>query len=200
MTETFFARPMEPDDLDSLGSWLLDMDDLALFDRSLTVTPSRNSLRRMWESELAGDHSSTACWFTVVTNERSPTAIGGFSSVKYAHGDATLAMFVSKPARGKGLGFHFGSLLLDIAFDHLRLRRITTFFRSDNERTDRLITHLGFREEGRMREAWFAKGRTFDAVVVGVLRDEWYANRSALKVELRCDQRIKFGAVEEHAP
>ncbi len=51
-----------------------------------------------------------------------------------------------------------------------------------------------------MREAWFAKGRTFDAVVVGVLRDEWYANRSALQAELRCDQKIRFGAVEEHAP
>ncbi|MEF2554044.1 GNAT family protein [Aurantimonas sp. A2-1-M11] len=200
MTATFFARPMEPDDLDSLGSWLLDLDDLALFDRSLTVTPGRTAIREMWESELAGGRTPTACWFTVVTNERAPVAVGGLSSVKYAHGDAMLAMFVSKPARGKGLGLHFGSLLLDIAFDRLRLRRLTTFFRSDNERTERLVMHLGFRDEGRMREAWFAKGRAFDAVVVGVLRDEWYANRLALQAKIGCDQRIKLGAVEEHTP
>jgi RimJ/RimL family protein N-acetyltransferase len=198
MSATFFTRPMEHGDLETLGSWLMDLDDLALFDRTLTIPPSRTAIEEIWKSELAGGRTPAALWFTVVTNEHKPVAVGGLTSVNYAHGDAVLAMFVAKPARGRGLGLHFGSLLLDLALDRLRLRRLTTFFRSDNERTRRLIKRLGFREEGRMREAWFANGQAFDAVVVGVLRDEWYASRRALQTEIGQCTIIRFGAVEQN--
>src|SRR3712207_3696940 len=127
MTARFFARPMEPSDLETLSAWLMDLDDLALFDRTLTVTPSREALREMWKADLAGGRAPGAFWFTVETNERAPVAVGGLLSVNYAHGDAVLAMLVAKPARGKGLGLRLGSLLLDLAVDRLRLRRITTF-------------------------------------------------------------------------
>ena len=198
MTSTFCARPMEETDLDCLRCWLMDLDDLALFDRTITVTPSREAIRELWKADLAGGRSPTALWFTALAEKRAPVAIGGLTSVNYVHGDAILAMFVAKPTRGKGLGLHFGSLLLDLAFDRLRLRRLTTFFRSDNERTERLVMRLGFREEGRMRESWLAEGRAFDAVVVGMLNDEWYARRAALRAEIGQGQMIQFGSAEVH--
>jgi RimJ/RimL family protein N-acetyltransferase len=195
--DLFFTRPMEPSDVDTLSAWLLDLDDLTLFDRTLTVAPSREALRELWKADLAGGKAPGAFWFTVEPSAGGPVAFAGLLSVNYTHGDATLAMLVAKSARGSGLGLRLGSLLLDIAFDRLHLRRVTTFFRADNERTARLVVRLGFREEGRMREAWLADGRAFDTVVVGLLRDEWYARRPAFQAELGTDQEVRFGRPEE---
>jgi RimJ/RimL family protein N-acetyltransferase len=90
-----------------------------------------------------------------VVADGSPVAIGGLQSVNYIHGDAVLPILVKKSARGHGLGMQIAFLLLDIAFDRLRLRRVTTYFRSDNQRSERLTRRAGFVQEGLLREAWF---------------------------------------------
>jgi hypothetical protein len=83
--------------------------------------------------------------------------------------------------------------MLDMAFDRLRLRRVTTYFRSDNLRTERLTTRAGFQQEGRIREAWFVDGRHLDCILVGLLREEWLAHRDALRAELAGPIEVVLG-------
>jgi RimJ/RimL family protein N-acetyltransferase len=130
----------------------------------------------------------------IESHERAPVGIGGLQSVNYVHGDATLPILVSKPARGEGLGLRIAVIMLDMAFDRLRLRRVTTFFRSDNLRTERLTRRVGFRSEGRLREAWLVGGQFLDCIVVGLLRDEWYARRDALRAELDSSVEVVLGS------
>jgi hypothetical protein len=75
-------------------------------------------------------------------------------------------------------------LLLDLAFSRLNLRRVTTYFRQDNEISSRMISRAAFREEGRMRKAWLCNGRQLDMIVAGVLREEWMSHREALRAAL----------------
>lgn len=180
----YTMRPMTLDDIDTVAGWLQDVDDLSLFDRSLAVPPSQDAVRESWKADLAVAKFPTAYWFVMEDSECAPVAIGGLQSVNYVHGDAVLPILVSKSVRGKGLGLRVAMVLLDLAFDRLRLRRVTTFFRSDNARTERLTRRAGFQQEGRMREAWFADGRFLDCVVVGLLQDEWHARRRTLATEL----------------
>lgn len=180
----FTMRPMTLDDIGTVADWLQDVDDLSLFDRSMAVPPSQDAVRESWKADLAVAKFPTAYWFVMENSDREPVAIGGLQSVNYVHGDAVLPILVSKAARGNGVGLRIAVVLLDLAFNRLRLRRMTTFFRSDNLRTERLTTRLGFRQEGRMRAAWFANGRFLDCVVVGLLRDEWHSRRATLSAEL----------------
>lgn len=189
----FFMRPMAVEDIDAIADWLQDLNDLSLFDRTLTIPPGRDAIREAWKPDLIGGKCPTAFWFVVEARDRAPVALGGLQSVNYAHGDAVLPILVSEAARGGGLGLRIACLLLDLAFDRLRLRRITTFFRADNERSERLVGRAGFREEGRMREAWFVDGAHIDCVIVGLLREEWYARRPALRAELDAAIALTFG-------
>lgn len=180
----FTMRPMTLDDIGTVADWLQDVDDLSLFDRNMSVPPSQDTVHDSWKADLAIAKFPTAYWFVIENSDHRPMAIGGLQSVNYVHGDAVLPILVSKTARGKGLGLRIAIVLLDLAFDRLRLRRVTTFFRSDNLRTERLTRRAGFQQEGRMRQAWFADGRFLDCVVVGLLRDEWHSRRTALGAEL----------------
>ncbi len=180
----FTMRPMTPSDIDTVAGWLQDVDDLSLFDRNMTVPPSPATVLDSWKPDLEATKFPTAYWFMLESCDQRPIAIGGLQAVNYVHGDAVLPILVSKPERGKGLGLRIAIILLDMAFDRLRLHRVTTFFRSDNLRTERLTRRIGFQQEGRMRQAWFAEGEFLDCVVLGILREEWQSRRDALRADL----------------
>jgi RimJ/RimL family protein N-acetyltransferase len=131
VSSQFTMRPMTLDDIETVAVWLQDVDDLSLFDRNMAVPPSQDTVRDSWKADLAIAKFPSAYWFVVESYDREPVAIGGLQSVNYVHGDAVLPILVSKAARGKGLGLRAAMILLDLAFDRLRLRRVTTFFRSD---------------------------------------------------------------------
>jgi RimJ/RimL family protein N-acetyltransferase len=182
--ERFTMRSMNLEDVETVATWLQDVDDLSLFDRSLTVPPGRDAVRESWKADFEHTKFPTAYWFIVETEVGTPVAVGGLQSINYVHGDAVLPILVKKNARGHGLGMRIACLLLDIAFDRLRLRRVTTYFRSDNQRSERLTRRAGFVQEGRLRDAWFVSGAYLDCLVVGILREEWHARRDTLRQEL----------------
>lgn len=58
------------------------------------------------------------------------------------------------------------------AFGPLGLRRIEAEADPDNVASCRLLERLGFRREGRMRQRWTAKGRSYDTCLFGLLADD----------------------------
>src|SRR3712207_5045535 len=129
---------MNMDDVETVAAWLQDVDDLSLFERNSTVPVGKEAVRDGWKADLAGAKFPTAYWFMAEADGHAPVALGGLQSVNYVHGDAVLPILVDRSARGRGLGLRIAAALLDVAFDRLRLRRVTTFFRADNLRTERL--------------------------------------------------------------
>ena len=63
------------------------------------------------------------------------------------------------------------------AFDTLGLHRLEADTDPRNERCLKLLTRLGFREEGRLRERWHVGGEVQDSVLLGLLREEWVVGR-----------------------
>jgi len=189
----YTVRPMGLDDLDTVSDWLQHVDDFSLFDRTLTLPPSKEAIRESWKGDLAGARFPVAYWFVVEGPDHAAMGIGGLQSVNYIHGDAVLPVLIARSARGRGLGLRIAAVLLDVAFDRLRLRRVTTFYRADNKRTQEIVTRLGFQEEGRLRQAWMVDGRYLDCVVVGILREEWQASRGTLSEELRNGVVLQLG-------
>ncbi len=74
---------------------------------------------------------------------------------------------------GQGYGSEALGLLVGFLFDHLNVRRIQLDTWSGNERAIRSFARVGFREEGRLRQAVRGPGGYFDSVIMGVLRAEW---------------------------
>jgi RimJ/RimL family protein N-acetyltransferase len=77
----------------------------------------------------------------------------------------------------KGYGREAIALLLGWAFDTQNYERFWLTTWSTNERAIRCYRAVGFVEEGRLRRQIFVDGQYVDTVVMGLLRDEWRAQR-----------------------
>ena len=78
---------------------------------------------------------------------------------------------------GKGYGREAIALLLDWAFDDRNFDRIWLTTWATNERAIRCYQALGFVQEARLRRHIFLDGEYVDELIMGLLRDEWRAQR-----------------------
>lgn len=185
-------RPMSLDDLEQIAPWFWNLDDVALFDRHMPMPVNKDAVRESWQKALSHADPPSAYWFIAHTREGEPLGIGGLQSVNYIHGDAVLPMFVARPVRRRGLARSISARMMDLAFSHLRLHRLTTFFRADNEASRRTLLKAGWQVEGVLREAWFVDGARRDIMQVGILRDEWLAGREAVYADLAAHATVRL--------
>ncbi len=73
----------------------------------------------------------------------------------------------------KGYGEEALRLLVRFAFEELGFKRLSLTVLEGNERARNLFSKLGFKEEGKLRAAYFSEGRFHDMIVMGLLSDEW---------------------------
>ncbi|MBV9594572.1 MAG: GNAT family N-acetyltransferase [Actinobacteria bacterium] len=79
-----------------------------------------------------------------------------------------------RPAfRGRGLGTDVMGVLCQFAFCTRGLHRVQVETLADNSAMLRSAVHVGFVEEGRMRQAAWVQGEFVDLVVLGQLAAEW---------------------------
>lgn len=128
-------------------------------------------------------------WFADKLPEMDPTSDGVFAidlldgrhigmadyrNVDSVARSATVGITIGeKDVWGQGYGSEALRLLVGHLFDHLNLHRVQLDTWSGNARAMRAFARIGFKEEGRLREAVWGPGRYFDSVVMGLLRSEW---------------------------
>ena len=74
---------------------------------------------------------------------------------------------------GHGYATEAGRAMLAWAFDDLGLARVHAHCVADNRGSVRVLERLGMRHEGTLREHRFYKGRRWDVLLFGMLREEW---------------------------
>jgi len=74
---------------------------------------------------------------------------------------------------GQGLGREATRLVLEYAFDRIRLHRVWLHVYAFNMRAIAVYRSCGFSVEGRMRDALLWDGRYHDALIMGVLEKEF---------------------------
>ena len=74
---------------------------------------------------------------------------------------------------GRGIGRRCTGFAIQYGFLELNLNRISLQVLATNERALHLYTSLGFREEGRLREAQFKGGDYIDVIQMSLLRAEY---------------------------
>ncbi len=74
---------------------------------------------------------------------------------------------------GQGIATEAARAIVDFGFQELGLRRISSWCIADNVASARVLEKVGLRQEGRLRENEYFKGRSWDTLLYGMLRDEW---------------------------
>jgi aminoglycoside 6'-N-acetyltransferase len=74
---------------------------------------------------------------------------------------------------GRGLATRAVAGVLGVAFEHMRLHKVTAAAFVENERAWGLLERVGMRREAHLIHDGWCKGRRVDVYVYGMLEDEW---------------------------
>jgi RimJ/RimL family protein N-acetyltransferase len=192
--QQYWLRPLGLDDIPVITKWLADIEDLAMFDRRVPVPLNRASMEAEWQSDIVGREPRTCYWFMIDDDQGVETGMAGLIHISYVHGDALMPIFIAEGSRGQGIGLRTRALLLDLAFDQLRLVRITSLHRADNAASHGLNEACAFRQEGCVRKGNFAGGRHIDQLIYGLLAEEWRAHRDTLRARLSSEVVVTLGS------
>ena len=93
--------------------------------------------------------------------------------------------FYARPEAPAGTGLRILVGALELAFDPLALHKLNGEVLADNPRSVNLHKKVGFREEGRFRQQHFNGEQRVDIIRLGLLAEEWAAQRPRLVERLR---------------
>ena len=98
----------------------------------------------------------------------------GFNSVDLLNRTAVIGIMLGNPNyQRKGYGIEAVKLILDYCFSFLNLRNISLSVFEYNEAAYNLYKKAGFKEVGRLRKAVEIMGKTYDVIIMDMLKEEF---------------------------
>lgn len=110
--------------------------------------------------------------------ERKPIGVISLTNVNRTNGKANLSVILGSPEdRDRGHGAEAINLILQYGFEELELQRISLSVFEYNTQAISVYERLGFREEGRVRQAIKRDGALYDAILMGIPKYRWRSPR-----------------------
>lgn len=95
------------------------------------------------------------------------------------HRRCELGFALRRDCWGRGLGTEAVRRVVEFAFEELDLHRLEADVDPRNAASRRILSRLGFREEGLLRERYLLGGQPQDAIFLGLLRQDWLERSEA---------------------
>ena len=172
--ENVLLRPIKRSDISCFLKWFNDPEMVQYLDMYLPMTEMSEE---KFIEDLGTTRAKSDIIFVVEAIEgESSKPIGncGLHSISPKDHNATSGIIIGeKDYWSKGYGVEAARLLINYGFQQLNLHRISSSAIAYNDRSIKLHKKLGFREEGRLRQAMFKNGQYHDRVEFGILREEW---------------------------
>ena len=153
------------------GEWYGDPEIWRL--TSWAASPlSPSAVERLFEER---ELSSTDDAFAIhLKGEDEPIGVISLMNISEANDSAELSVIVGHlEDRHHGYGAEAIGMILRYGFEELGLNRVGLSAFEFNEDAISTYQKLGFREEGRLRQALKRDGAFHDAILMSVLRSEW---------------------------
>ncbi|HLO39727.1 MAG TPA: GNAT family N-acetyltransferase [Phycisphaerales bacterium] len=131
-------------------------------------------------------HSTHTAWaegkgasFAII--ERTSAALAGGVGLTFepAHHHAELGYWIAVDSWGKGLATDAAARIIDWALGELGLSRIHAHAFSSNPASLRVLEKIGMKHEGTLRRHIHKWNQVHDAILYGLLREEWLSQRPA---------------------
>jgi RimJ/RimL family protein N-acetyltransferase len=96
----------------------------------------------------------------------------GLQRIDHFNQRCELGIALGKEYWGKGFGQEAVRTLIEYAFTYLNMNRVSLHVLAEDARAVGAYLKAGFREEGRLRQAAWFRGRFHDELVMSVLQEE----------------------------
>ncbi|HEY5516568.1 MAG TPA: GNAT family protein [Pengzhenrongella sp.] len=162
-------RPIAPRDADGLWEILTDPESRRVTGQMSVLSHDEVDVWCATVSDLDGRID------LAVTTRDSDEYLGEIvlNDIDEARGGADLRLAMRPGSRGRGYGSEAIGLVLGLAFDGLGLHRVGLDVLAINGRAQALYEGMGFVVEGRLRDAYRDGAGYCDAIVMGILEDEF---------------------------
>ena len=158
-------------DAEVVASWSRDSEFLRLLDDEAARPWSPREIKKEMEQ---GSSAGFEFMIRTLAEDRLIGFVGLHRDIRWAHGDAWTGIGIGdRRYWGKGYGTDAMRVLLRYAFTELNLRRVTLGVFEYNARAIRAYEKAGFVVEGRSRQEMLRDGRRWDALTMGILREDW---------------------------
>lgn len=171
-TERLLIRPVTAADLDDL--LLVNGDEVVThFLPYDTWQSSADGVA--WLARVEARTADGSGQQLVIERTTDQRVIGAILLFKYDEASARLEVgyVLGRHAWHQGYATEALRAVLNSVFTAWGIRRIEAEVNPDNHASAALLLRLGFVQEGRLRQRWVAKGRTYDTNIYGCLAAEW---------------------------
>jgi len=170
-TARLTVRPIRRDDLADLFAINGD-DEVTAFLPYATWRSAEDGIA--WFERMAGFDAAGTARQLVIERTADGKIVGTALVFKYDAGSARIELgyVIGRAHWRQGYAKEALAGLCVHAFEHMAIRRIEAEVDPDNVPSNALLRALGFALEGRLRQRWTAKDRTYDTNLYGLLRDD----------------------------
>ena len=167
-------RPFKRSDISDFLNWFNDPELVQYLDMYLPMTEMSEE---KFIEELGTTRARSDALFVIEVIEGAstkPIDNCGLHQIDSKDQNANFGIIIGeKDYWSKSYGTEAAKLVINYGFQQLNLHRIYSNAVAFNERSIKLHKKVGFREEGRLRQAMFKNGQYHDMVQFGILREEW---------------------------
>ncbi|PRO64508.1 GNAT family N-acetyltransferase [Alkalicoccus urumqiensis] len=125
---------------------------------------------KSWDHQILGNIPS---FLTIICDGKAVGYVGAYWVDKNTSWLETGIVIYNPDYWNGGYGFEAYKLWINYLFKSTKLHRLGMSTWSGNGRMIRVAEKLGMKEEARIRKARIVNGRYFDAVKMGILKEEW---------------------------
>jgi len=172
--KSVLLRPVKRSDISYFLKWFNDPEVLQYLTLYLPMTEMSEE---KFIEELGTTRARSDVLFVIEAKEGASTKpIGncGLHQIDSKDQNANFGIIIGeKDYWSKSYGTEAAKLVINYGFQQLNLHRIYSTAVAFNERSIKFHKKIGFREEGRLRQAMFKNGQYHDLVLFGILREEW---------------------------
>jgi len=169
--ERVILRRHVPGNLAAFRRWYAD-PEVARLTRYQDAPMRPDEIERFFTARALGTDSMAMGIHVRATNRLIGSC--AFSQLDPGNGSVLFHITIGERDQwGRGYGTEATALMVDHAFGTLGLHRVALAVFEFNERAIRAYRRVGFRVEGRAREAIRREGRWWDEIQMSLLADDW---------------------------
>lgn len=163
-------RAINRDDLPNYVTWLNDPEVNA---HIISFMPINLDDETEWYDRYR-QNSSHLNLAIIITESQQHIGSVGLMKINHRNQSAELGIMIGeKSCWGQGYGQEAIQLMVQFGFLDLNLHRIQLRVEADHPAAIQCYRNCGFKEEGRLREAWYRHGRFNDHFIMSILRSEY---------------------------
>lgn len=170
--DNIYFRPYRSEDIEFLFKWLNDPETTYyMFFGQKPMTPEQ--IKEMMDKDTRSEKN--AIFIVCDSRKNTPIAMVGLYDMHLTAHKAEMRIIIGETEyRGKGLGTKIVEMINFYGFDRLNLHRIYLGFNAENEGAKRAYEKAGYAYEGTLKEEIYRNSRYYDAIRMGILRDDYY--------------------------